>query len=229
MPTFPSFSRLSLVAASILATCSPHALCQTSALDYVPNLPYTAQIATTVVMTQADGTSVQRETKLIESRDSEGRTRIEDFSCGASRPVMVNLFFPLRRQIVQLIPGQKMARVITFPGTGPIPTHGLNPNAVKVTVEKLPGQILHGIFAEGTRTTQVLPAKRGNGPDVVFVEETWVSPDLKLMVLNKDTNTHPGSDQTTSELVRLDRSEPDAAFFEIPADYRIVEEPTGPR
>ena len=116
MPTFPSFSRLSLIAASILVTCSPHALYQTSALDYVPNLPYAAQIATTVATTQADRTSVQRETKLIESRDSEGRTRIEDFSRGASRPVMVNLFSHCAARSSNSFRGRKWLESSHFPG-----------------------------------------------------------------------------------------------------------------
>jgi hypothetical protein len=48
------------------------------------------------------------------------------------------------------------------------------------------------------------------------VEETWVSPDLKIVLLDKN------SDGTINEILDLDRSEPDAALFEIPTDYKIV-------
>lgn len=61
-------------------------------------------------------------------RDSQGRTRIETSH-------MVNLYIPLRRQFIQLLVARKIARVMTFPGTGPIPTHGPNLNAVEITKE----------------------------------------------------------------------------------------------
>jgi hypothetical protein len=56
----------------------------------------------------------------------------------------------------------------------------------------------------------------------VDVEEKWVSPDLRIIVLDKYKNTKTGSDETITEIRELDRSEPDAALFEIPADYKIV-------
>jgi hypothetical protein len=154
----PSPARLSIAAAFILASCSTHAFCQASPLDYVPNLPYKAEVVQTEVLPRANGTRVQRETKLVEARDSQGRKYIKSFESGnTSRPVMMNLYIPLRRQFIQLFPLQKTARVMTFPGAGPIPTHGLSLNAVNTTMENLPGQTIHGIYAEGTRTTQVMP------------------------------------------------------------------------
>src|SRR5215469_8442019 len=111
MPIFISPARLPLVAASILASCSTHAFCQVSHWDYVPNLPYRAEVFQTDVQTGANGTRVQHETKLVEARDSQGRTRIESFdSRDASRRGTVNLYNPLRRQFIQLFPGKKMAR-----------------------------------------------------------------------------------------------------------------------
>jgi hypothetical protein len=230
MPKFPRSARFSLLVSPILASCCAHAFCQVSPLDYVPNLPYTAEVVQTEILLRANGTRVKQETRLVEARDSQGRTYIESFESGnTSRPVMVSLYIPLRRQFMQLFPWQKTARVMTFAGTGPIPTHGLNLNAAKTTVENLPGQTIHGIYAEGTRTTQVIPADDGDGSDVVDVQETWVSPDLKVMVLSKHTSTAQGSDQTTTEILRLDRNEPDAAPFEIPTDYTIVKSTAGTR
>jgi hypothetical protein len=63
----------------------------------------------------------------------------------------------------------------------------------------------------------------------VDLEETWVSPDLKIVVLRKDTSTDPESDETTAEVVGLERNEPDAALFEIPADYTIMDATRGPQ
>jgi hypothetical protein len=56
----------------------------------------------------------------------------------------------------------------------------------------------------------------------VDVGEKWVSPDLKIVVLDKYRNSNTGSDETVSEIRQLERTEPDAALFEIPADYKIV-------
>jgi hypothetical protein len=230
MPKLPSSGRVTLMAAAILATLSTQAFCQTDPFDYVPNLPYTAQIIAKDVQTRADGTHVELETKVFRARDSQGRTLIASFqSDNADRPMMVNLYIPLRRQFIQLFPGQKAARVMTFPGSGPIPTHGLSLNAVKITMESLPGKTIHGIYVEGMRTTQVIPPDNGYGREVVDVEETWVSPDLKIVVFSKDTSTDPSSDQTITEIRQLNRSEPNAALFEIPADYKIVEATTDPR
>jgi hypothetical protein len=165
-------------------------------------------------------------------RDSQGRTRIESFAsdnpnCRTDRcqPDVVNLYVPLRHQFIQLFPGTKTASVLSW-GTGPVPTHWQNLG--KTTTESLAGGLINGIYAEGTRITRVIPSDGGLGPDIVHVEEKWVSSDLKIIVLAKDTSTNP-SDETTTELRELNRSEPDAALLEIPADYRIVSLKEGPQ
>lgn len=197
--------------------------------DYVPNLPYTAQVMKSYVVSSADGRGVRRETRLVRMRDSQGTTRIEAFPPDdpgsnhvSDKPVMVYLYVPLRRQYIEFLVSRKMARVMTFPGTGPIPTHGPNLNAIETTTEDLPGQMVNGIYAVGTRTTVRIPSDDRKGPDIVDVEESWVSPDLKIVVLFKHKSTDRGSDDTMWEVQQLDRSEPDAALFEIPKDYKIV-------
>lgn len=66
------------------------------------------------------------------------------------------------------------------------------------------------------------PSDGQPGPGVVSVGERWISPELKIVVLDKSKNSNTGSDETITEVRELRRSEPDAALFEIPADYRIV-------
>jgi len=197
-------------------------------LDYVPNLPYTAQVVQSGLLALANGNSVRRETRVVQMRDSQGRTRIESFppddpgsNLVSNRPDMVNLYVPLRRQFIQLFPARKIAYVTTFPGTGAIPTHGENPNA-EITTKNLPGQMVNGIYAVGTRTTVRVPSSDGNSPDVVDVRESWVSLDLGIVVLAKNSSTDPRGSQTMWEIQKLDRSEPDAALFDIPRDYKIV-------
>jgi hypothetical protein len=227
MPILFSSARFTLAFA--LITCSSHAFCQADPLDSVLSRPYIAQIVETDISTRANGARVQRKTQVFEARDSQGRTRIESFQFNdIDRPTMVNLYIPSRRQFIQLFPGQKTARVMTFPGAGSIPVHR-NLHVLKTTTKSLPGQTIQGIYAEGTRTTQIMPPDEDRGPNVVDVQETWVSPDLKIVVFSKKTSTDPNSDLITTEIRRLDRSEPNPALFEIPADYKIVEETTIPR
>lgn len=214
--------------AIFLAACSTRTCCQASVWEHVPNLPYTAQIVQTL-----DDTHVRRETSMSQMRDSQGRTRIEIFSdspCDipSHRPVMVNLFVPLQRQFIQLIPAQKIARVTTFPGTGSIPTHGPNPHVVKTTTEDLPGQMIQRTYAIGTQTTEVIASDDGD-PNIVDTQETWVSPDLKIVILSRRHSTAHGGGETIVEVRQIDRAEPEAALFEIPADYKSVTVTTGPQ
>jgi hypothetical protein len=206
-----------------VAACSSQALCQ-DPHDYVPNLPYTAQVVGTAFETLADGTRVRRENKVTQMRDSQGRTRIEVFQDDDSKrnnggkPDWVNLYIPLRRQFIQLFPGQKTASVMTY--SVPVPTHGQDLG--KTTTESFGGRLINGVSADGTRITRVTPFYGGRGRDIVSVEEKWVLPDLKITVLAKDTtSTNPG-EETTTEIRELDRSDPDSALFEIPTDYKVV-------
>lgn len=229
------FTRRTGVAITIcLATCSTFAFSQASPFEPVLNQPYSAKFVQTVQISNA-GRQVAHKS-MFEARDSQGRTRIDVFSSdglgdcqNSGSPIAMNLYVPVRRQFIQLFPAQKMAHVITFPGTGPIPTHGPNPNAVKTMTERLPGQVIHGIYAVGTRTTRVIPADDRRDPDVIEVDETWVSPELGIVVLAKNSSTDPRSDQTIMELQELERVEPDAALFEVPTDYRIVTATNGPQ
>lgn len=90
---------MALFWALALAACSNRALCQ-DPHDYVPNLPYTAQVVGTAFETLADGTRVRRENKVTQMRDSQGRTRTEVFQDDDSKrnnggkPDWVNLYIP---------------------------------------------------------------------------------------------------------------------------------------
>jgi len=226
----------------IAAAACPKSASGQGFFDYVPNQPYTAHVVTTNLESSANGTLVRREAKRIEMRDSQGRTRVEFYApsspgCGqagqqqsggqvgqqlSDRPDWVNLYVPQLREFIQLFPGSKTARVMTFPGTGPIPTHGPNPYTIQTTTEDLPGQTLYGIYAVGTRTTEVILREDNNGTNIANVLETWRSPDLGIVVLFKHTSSDPRTTgESSSEIQQLDRSEPDPALFEIPAGYKI--------
>ena len=131
-----------------VASCSC-ALCQ-DVHDYVPSLPYTAQVVGTGFETLADGTRVRYEDRSVRIRDSQGRTRIESSD---RNPGVVNLYIPLRHQFIQLFPGRKTASVMTY--SVPVPTQWQNVG--KTTTEDLGGRVINGIYAEGTRIKHVIP------------------------------------------------------------------------
>jgi hypothetical protein len=80
--------------------------------------------------------------------------------------------------------------------------------------------MIRGIYSEGTRVTFLIPHDDGRAAEAGCVEETWVSPEMKIRVLTKYGGTC--SDGGIVEIRELDRSEPDARLFEIPTDYKIV-------
>jgi hypothetical protein len=221
-----SSARFPIIVVALLSACVSPAYSQ-SPWDYVLNLPYTAHIVQTSVQTLADGTQERTKEKIIKMRDSSGRTRIAIFSAADAncdscddKPNMVNLYIPLRRQFIQLMPGSKRATVTTFPGTGPIPTHAKSGTDVTTVKENLPAKTINGVYATGTRIKTIIPSSNGEKVETPYFGEQWASPELKIIILDRHVSTH--GDETISEVTQLDRSEPDPALFEIPADYKVV-------
>lgn len=93
--------------------------------------------------------------------------------------------------------------------------------AVKVD---LGTQTIEGVPAQGTRTTRTIPAGAvGNEQPIVITTETWYSPDLKVLVLSKTSDPRIG--ETTYKLTNIQRSEPPADLFQVPADYTVKDQP----
>jgi hypothetical protein len=92
--------------------------------------------------------------------------------------------------------------------------------------EPLGTDVIDGIQAEGTRTSITTPTGvEGNDRPLTRVCEVWHAEELKITMLSKCKD--PRSGNSTLRLQNLERSEPDAELFQVPADYTIVEE-TGP-
>jgi hypothetical protein len=90
--------------------------------------------------------------------------------------------------------------------------------------EDLGTQTIEGVAAEGRRTTVTYPeGMLGNDRPITTVSETWTSPELKLVVLTKMSDPRTG--ESTTRLANLSQSEPDAALFQVPADYSVQDTP----
>ena len=103
----------------------------------------------------------------------------------------------------------RVEAVSTMPGGTPV-------------VESLGTQFMEGVAVEGTRTTLTIPAGQiGNELPINVVSERWFSPDLKVLVMSRQSDPRFG--ETTYRLTNINRSEPSPQLFEIPADFTVVD------
>jgi hypothetical protein len=105
----------------------------------------------------------------------------------------------------------------TLPPRGPLA-------APATKTESLGQRDIEGVTAEGTRTTITIPAGAiGNERAIESVYERWFSRDLRIVVLSH--NRDPRFGETTYRLTHINREEPASWLFDVPSDYRIVDEP----
>jgi hypothetical protein len=179
------------------------------------------------------------------ARDSQGRVRIE-MSAGkfkveegagsgteAERHV-VRICDPITQKLVTLDSVSKTA-TIRSPIQGSLRpkaatqssfcstfarTHGLG----ATQVEDLGRQSIEGIDAQGIRTTRSMPAiHNGESTTIPSVTEVWCSDDLGALVLQVRQSGSVDRKLET-KLTNISRGEPDPTLFQIPPDYRVVEE-----
>lgn len=88
--------------------------------------------------------------------------------------------------------------------------------------ESLGSQLIEGVSAEGTRVTVTIPAGAiGNERPIQTVSETWYSPQLQTIIMSRQEDPRMG--ETVFRLTNLSLTEPPAALFQIPPDYKVVE------
>lgn len=93
-----------------------------------------------------------------------------------------------------------------------------------VTSEDLGTKTMEGVQVTGVRTTRTIPAGEiGNDRPIITVTEVWTSPDLKTIIYSKRSDPRMG--EQTFQLTNVDRSEPDAALFTVPSDFKVVDGP----
>ena len=208
----------------------------------VAGAPYSAEEITENVQTLADGTHLTHTSTARLYRDSEGRTRIERSanmpgSDNADIPLTIEISDPVAHVHYTLNSRQKVAykRTIAVPGSRPAlrPVPAAQPGKPRDTheserpeakTEKLGSDTMAGLLVEGTRRTITWPAgsTMGNDRPLTSVSETWMSPDLKIVVLSRMSN--PRNGEHTRKLVNVSRAEPDPGLFQPAADYAVMED-----
>jgi len=88
--------------------------------------------------------------------------------------------------------------------------------------ESLGTQVIEGVQAEGTRIVETIPAGAiGNDTPIEIVSETWVSPELGIIV--KSVHSDPRSGDNVYQLTNIRRVEPDPSLFQVPPNYTVEE------
>jgi hypothetical protein len=94
--------------------------------------------------------------------------------------------------------------------------------AQKLNHESLGKRMMEGVNVEGTRMTATTDAGAiGNDRPINTVTERWFSPDLQTVMLTRTTD--PRSGEEVFKLVNVNRSEPAAYLFQVPAGYQVIE------
>jgi hypothetical protein len=104
----------------------------------------------------------------------------------------------------------------------PPPPSGAMQSSSKIDTETLPAGNIAGLYVEGTRTTEVIPAgAAGNDRDITVTSETWTSPELRITV--RQVKDDPRTGKVTTELSNIDRSDPAPSLFKPPVGYTVVD------
>jgi hypothetical protein len=96
------------------------------------------------------------------------------------------------------------------------------PETSEAVKESLGTQTMEGVTVSGVRLTRTIAAGEiGNERELNIVTEVWTSTDLNAIISSKRND--PRSGEQTFHLTNLSRSEPDAALFTVPADFKMIE------
>jgi hypothetical protein len=207
----------------------------------VTGAPFSAVETVTETQVLPDGNTIQHTRTTNIWRDSMGRERLEttelrrgpNAQTGATAGTSfthVTVFDPVGRVSREIDTQNKTVHEMVMrgpaagqgQGRGPRPQFNrqaptADPNMKN---EELGTQVVNGESATGRRMTHTIPAgSQGNARQLQSVRETWMSPDLKVPVMTKITDPRRGT--TVTQLTNINRSEPDATLFQIPAGYTV--------
>lgn len=89
--------------------------------------------------------------------------------------------------------------------------------------EDLGSQTISGVVAQGLRTWMVLEAPAGSGAQrAPSYQDHWCSEEIGAIVMQAFASS--GAERRNETVLKnIERKEPDAALFQIPADYTIEE------
>jgi hypothetical protein len=210
--------------------------------EVVKGAPFTADTATEIVQTLADGNRLVRKTTGRLARDTEGRMRREQTLAAIGgllthgEPPRIVVIHDAVAQRTYFVHGDERRAVRIVPGAGPKGERVLGGAMFEKRIEHLSAGLpeprsetlesrdIEGLRAEGTRQTVVLPAGQvGNEKPIEIVSEQWRSPELSVTLQTRHQDPRFGT--TEYRLENIDRREPDPSLFQVPAGYAIEDGP----
>jgi hypothetical protein len=219
----------------------------------VTNAPYTADAVTTVTQILGDGTRIEQRVTARFYRDSAGRVRREQTVIGLTAEPQTTVTItpePGIGSAYALDANARTARRVGIGAAGVFVRTGagdqlsvaynswLSPaglqtsaGAVRIpapgavsgpTEESLGTRQIEGVKATGRKSTSTIPAGQiGNDRPIVITDERWESPELKQIV--RSLFHDPRTGDVEFQLTNINRREPPADLFQVPADYTILE------
>jgi hypothetical protein len=206
----------------------------------VTGAPYSGVAVMETRQTLQDGNVIDRKTQANVYRDGLGRTRRE-MALSAVGPLaasgqpksFVMIHDPVASTAFVLHPDKKVAMQLPEHGgghhhdamEGRFAAHMQREIADgTLKTEDLGMQTINGLSAQGTRYTKTIPAGQiGNAKAITITSERWYSADLQVVV--KSTHNDPLRGDSSYTLTKIQRQEPSAALFTVPADYTVKQGP----
>ncbi|MDQ6677441.1 MAG: hypothetical protein M3Z09_09110 [Acidobacteriota bacterium] len=97
-------------------------------------------------------------------------------------------------------------------------SRGVERADVQARTEDLGKQVMEGVSVQGSRSITTIPAgTMGNERQIEIVSERWYSPDLQMNIMTKRSDPRMG--ETVYTVSNLNRANPDASLFQVPAGY----------
>lgn len=205
----------------------------------VTGAPFSAVAVSISTQTLADGNQISHKTQTNLFRDSQGRFRKEvtlpaigPLATAGQPKSFIFINDPVASTNFVLHPDEKTAEQMGKP-------HGGMKGAMKGEMkdkagaweakaeasgnfkkEDLGTQTIAGVSGQGTRYTRTIPVGQiGNEKVIVIVSEHWYSADLQMTVMSKRSDPRFG--ETTYTVTNIQRTEPAASLFTVPADYTV--------
>jgi hypothetical protein len=208
----------------------------------VKGAPFSATATSETTSTLQDGSVLHRTSQVTMYRDSQGRSRHEatftgfgPLTASGGPKKMVMISDPVAGVRIMLDDEQKVAhqsvlhtKNATAANAQSAPAFGgkmqermqQDEAAGLLKKESLGTQTINGLVAEGTRTTHTIPAGQiGNEKALQVVSERWYSADLQIVL--KSTRTDPRFGTTTYTVTNIQRTEPAASLFTVPANFTV--------
>ncbi len=197
-------------------------------LPAVTGAPYSGDEVRETVRTMADGSRVTSKTaEQRVYRDSQGRTRVERpisvvRPAAGTKPLatIVEIADPEAGRVCDLDTQNRVAHCSEARPAPPRPPQ--SGGAVILEAARAKGQTIQtvdGVETIVTTISQRSGLAQGYDRDFTVVRQTWFSPELGIVMMEK--NTDPRSGESAFRIENFSRVEPSFDLFQLPSDYEL--------